>query len=68
MRRGEKGRDCGAGQGCRQDGVLDSSNFWGCHMKPVKAWATERQDKIEFFYSPSYGSEQNPQGRLLPIV
>jgi hypothetical protein len=24
------------------------------HSKPVKAWAAERQDKIELFYLPSY--------------
>lgn len=30
------------------------------HSKPVKAWAAERQDKIELFYLPSYSPELNP--------
>ncbi|MGA8393368.1 MAG: transposase, partial [Burkholderiaceae bacterium] len=34
------------------------------HSKPVKAWAAERQDKIELFYLPSYSPELNPEERL----
>jgi transposase len=34
------------------------------HSKPVKAWATARQDKIELFYLPSYSPELNPEERL----
>ena len=34
------------------------------HSKPVKAWAAERQDKIEVFYLPSYSPELNPEERL----
>lgn len=34
------------------------------HSKPVKAWATERKDKIELFYLPSYSPELNPEERL----
>jgi hypothetical protein len=34
------------------------------HSKPVKAWVAERQDKIEFFYLPSYNPEPNPEDRL----
>ena len=33
------------------------------HSKQVKAWAAERQDKIELFYLPSYSPELNPEGR-----
>lgn len=33
------------------------------HSKPVKAWAVERQDKIELFYLPSYSPELNPEER-----
>jgi len=31
---------------------------------PHKAWVTERKDKIELFYRPSYSPEQNPEERL----
>ena len=34
------------------------------HSKPVKAWAAERQDRIELFYLPSYSPELNPEERL----
>lgn len=34
------------------------------HSKPVKAWAAERQDRIELFYLPSYRPELNPEERL----
>ena len=34
------------------------------HSKPVKAWAAERQDKIELLYLPSYSPELNPEERL----
>ena len=34
------------------------------HGKLVKAWAAERQDKIELFYLPSYSPELNPKERL----
>ena len=34
------------------------------HSKPVKAWLTERTDKIEVFYLPSYSPELNPEERL----
>ena len=34
------------------------------HSKLVKAWAAERQDKIELFYLPSYSPELNPEERL----
>jgi len=34
------------------------------HSKPVKAWATERKDRIELFYLPSYSPELNPEERL----
>lgn len=34
------------------------------HSKPVKAWVSERQDKIELFYLPSYSPELNPEERL----
>lgn len=34
------------------------------HSKLVKAWATERRDKIELFYLPSYSPELNPEERL----
>ena len=34
------------------------------HSKPVKAWAAERQDKIQLFYLPSYSPELNPEERL----
>lgn len=34
------------------------------HSKPVKAWAAERQDKIELFYLPSYSPELHPEERL----
>ena len=30
----------------------------------MKAWAAERQDKIELFYLPSYSPELNPEERL----
>ena len=32
--------------------------------KPVKAWVTEREKKIEVFYLPSYSPELNPEERL----
>lgn len=34
------------------------------HTKVVKAWVTERIDKIELFYLPSYSPELNPEVRL----
>lgn len=34
------------------------------HSKPVKAWLTERIDRIEVFYLPSYAPELNPDERL----
>lgn len=34
------------------------------HSKPVKAWAAERQDKIELFCLPRYGPQLNPEKRL----
>ncbi len=40
------------------------NNLWHHHSKPVKAWAAERQDKIELFYLPSYRPELNPEEHL----
>ncbi|MES2772046.1 MAG: IS630 family transposase [Pseudomonadota bacterium] len=34
------------------------------HSKPVKAWVSERKDKIELHYLPSYSPELNPEERL----
>lgn len=34
------------------------------HSKPVKAWVSEHQDKIELFYLPSDSPELNPEERL----
>lgn len=34
------------------------------HSKLVKAWVSERKDKIELFYLPSYSPELNPEERL----
>ena len=30
------------------------------HAKKVKAWLTERTDRIEVFYLPSYSPDLNP--------
>ncbi|MDR0247600.1 MAG: IS630 family transposase, partial [Burkholderiales bacterium] len=34
------------------------------HSKPVKAWLTERKERIEVFYLPNYSPELNPDERL----
>jgi hypothetical protein len=31
------------------------------HSNPVKAWAAERQERIELFYLPSYSPKLNPE-------
>ena len=42
--------------------ILDNQRVH--HRKPVKAWAAERQDKIELLYLPGYSPELNPEERL----
>ena len=34
------------------------------HSKLVKDWVSERKDKIELFYLPSYSPQRNPEERL----
>jgi transposase len=42
--------------------ILDSLRVH--HSKLVKAWLTERKERIEVFYFPSYSPKLNPDERL----
>lgn len=50
--------------GRKQRVFLILDNLRGHHSKLVKQWLTEKQDKIQVFYLPSYSPDLNPEELL----